>query len=44
MDEGQPAELYASRRGTWTLVEIHQNGMGCIRAYGEQFHLERKVS
>lgn len=44
LDEGQPGELYASRRGTWTLIEVHENGMGCIRAYGERFHLERNLS
>ena len=44
LDEGQPAELFASRRGSWTLIEIRTDGLGCIKAYGERFQLQRAAS
>ena len=43
LDDGLPAELYVSRRGTWTLVEVHADGLGCIKAYGERMQFEREV-
>ena len=43
LDEGMPVELYVSRRGTWTLVEVHSDGLGCINTYGEHFNLERTL-
>ncbi|MEQ9642540.1 MAG: hypothetical protein RIM84_21110 [Alphaproteobacteria bacterium] len=43
LDEGQPVELFASRRGTWTLIEVHSDGLGCINAYGERFKLDRTL-
>ena len=43
LDEGIPVELYVSRRGTWTLVEVHSDGLGCINAYGERFQFDRTM-
>lgn len=43
LDEGQPIEIYASRRGTWTLVQVHSDGLGCVNAYGDHFQLERTL-
>lgn len=40
LDNGNPVELFASRRGTWTLVEMMPDGLGCVHAYGKRMKVE----
>lgn len=41
LENGHAVEMFASRNGTWTLVEIMPNGNGCIRASGTRMKVER---
>lgn len=41
LENGHAVEMFASRSGTWTLVEIMPNGNGCIRASGTRMKVER---
>lgn len=39
LENGNPVTLYASRKGTWTLVELMPNGRSCVKASGKQMKL-----
>ena len=39
LDNGHDVEIYASPRGTWTMVELLPDGNGCIKAPGERLNL-----
>lgn len=41
LENGHTVEMFASRSGTWTLIEIMPNGNGCIRASGTRMKVER---
>ena len=40
-ENGNRVELFASRRGSWTLVEIRPDGLDCILAHGKRMRVER---
>jgi len=40
LDTGNPVELFVSRQGTWTLVEMTPDGQGCVHAYGKHMKLD----
>ncbi len=40
LDNGHQVELFASRRGTWTLVELTPDGQGCVHAYGQRMKVD----
>lgn len=40
LDNGNPVELFVSRQGTWTLVEMTPDGQGCVHAYGKHMKLD----
>jgi hypothetical protein len=40
LDNGNQVELFASRQGTWTLVELMPDGQGCVHAYGKRLKVE----
>lgn len=40
LDNGHQVELFASRRGTWTLVELMPDGQGCVHAYGKRMKVD----
>ncbi len=42
LENGNKMELFASRRGSWTLVERLPGGDSCIQAHGSQMQVERK--
>ena len=42
LENSNKMELYASRRGSWTLVERLPDGDRCIQAHGSQMRVERK--
>ena len=42
LDNGNQVELFVSRRGTWTLVEMTPDGQGCVQAYGQRMKVEGK--
>ncbi len=41
LENGNRVELFASRRGSWTLVEMTPDGQGCIQAHGSRMRVER---
>ena len=42
LENGNRMELFASRRGSWTLIERMPGGDSCIQAHGSQMRVERK--
>jgi|GEM_PF-885829 len=40
LDNGNAIELFASRRGSWTLVEVQPDGQGCVQAHGERMRVD----
>ncbi len=44
LENGHPVELFLSRRGTWTLVELMPDGQGCVHAYGQRMKLDGGLS
>ncbi len=36
LENGHGVELFLSRRGTWTLVELMPDGQSCVHAYGQR--------
>lgn len=40
LQNGHQVELFLSRRGTWTLVELMPDGQGCIHAYGQHMKVD----
>jgi len=40
LDNGNQVELFVSRSGTWTLVEMTPDGQGCVQAYGQHMKVE----
>ncbi|MDP6688559.1 MAG: hypothetical protein QF384_03595 [Alphaproteobacteria bacterium] len=40
LDNGHQVELFASRQGSWTLVELIPDGHGCIHAYGQRMKID----
>ena len=36
LDNGNQVELFLSRRGSWTLVELIPDGQSCVHAYGQR--------
>jgi hypothetical protein len=40
-ENGNRVELFASRRGSWTLVELKPDGQSCIQAHGKRMRVER---
>ena len=40
LDNGRRVELFLSRRGTWTLVELMPNGLGCVHAHGQSLKVD----
>lgn len=42
LDNGHDVEIYASARGTWTMVELLPDGHGCIKASGERLTLPQR--
>ncbi len=40
-ENGNRVELFSSRRGSWTLVELRPDGLGCIQAHGKRMRVER---
>lgn len=40
LDNGNQVELFVSRKGTWTLVEMTPDGQGCVHAYGQRMKVE----
>ncbi|MFP6695896.1 MAG: hypothetical protein VCF08_03150 [Alphaproteobacteria bacterium] len=36
-------ELLLSRRGTWTLVELMPNGLGCVHAHGQRMKVDTRL-
>ena len=43
LQNGHQVELFLSRRGTWTLVELMPNGLGCVHAYGQRMKVDTKL-
>lgn len=43
LDTGNEVELFASRSGTWTLVEKRADGLGCVQASGTRMKVERPI-
>ena len=41
LENGNRMELFASRRGTWTLVELMPDGKGCVNAHGKRMQVEK---
>ena len=41
LENGNRMELFASRRGTWTLVELMPDGKGCVNAHGKRMRVEK---
>ena len=41
LENGNRMELFASRRGTWTLVELMPDGMSCVNAHGKSMRVEK---
>ncbi len=41
-ENGNRMELFASRRGSWTLLERLPDGESCIQAHGTRMRVERK--
>jgi len=42
MADGNAFELFASRRGSWTMVEQTGDGRSCVAASGERLELTRR--
>lgn len=40
LDTGNQVELFVSRNGTWTLVEMKAEGLGCVQAYGKHMRFD----
>jgi|TARA_B100001971_G_scaffold173451_1_gene166354 hypothetical protein len=40
LENGNQVELFVSRQGTWTLVEMTPDGQGCVHAYGKRMKLD----
>ncbi|MDA1100906.1 MAG: hypothetical protein O2967_18185 [Proteobacteria bacterium] len=40
LDNGNQVELFVSRQGTWTLVEMMPDGQGCVHAYGRHMKVD----
>ncbi len=40
LDNGNQVELFVSRRGTWTLVEMMPDGLGCVHAFGKHMKVD----
>lgn len=43
LDSGAEIELFASRDGSWTLVEKRADGFGCVTASGHNMKVERLI-
>jgi len=41
LENGNAVELFASRAGSWTLVEVQPDGQGCVQASGERMRVEQ---
>ena len=41
LDNGHRVEIFASRQGSWTLVEFMPDGQGCINAHGTRMRVEK---
>ncbi len=41
MENGNEMQLFASRRGSWTLIERLPDGESCIHAHGSRMRFER---
>lgn len=41
LENGNSVSLYASREGSWTLVEHHTNGQSCVHASGTGMKVEQ---
>ena len=39
LDNGNRVEIFASRRGTWNMVELTADGFACIAGHGEGLRL-----
>ncbi len=42
LENGNEMELFASRRGSWTLIERMPGGNSCVQAHGSQMRVGRK--
>ncbi|MBT3532777.1 MAG: hypothetical protein HN478_02800 [Rhodospirillaceae bacterium] len=43
LENGHKVELFLSRRGTWTLVELMPDGKGCVHAYGQRMKVDTSL-
>ena len=43
LENGHRVELFLSRRGTGTLVELMPNGLGCVHAYGQRMKIDTSL-
>ncbi len=43
LDNGYRVKLFLSRRGTWTLVELMPNGLGCVHAHGQRMNVATRL-
>ena len=43
LENGHRVELFLSRLGTWTLVELMPNGLGCVHAYGQRMKIDTSL-
>ncbi len=41
LENGHRVEIFASRQGSWTLVEMMPDGQGCINAHGIRMRVEK---
>lgn len=39
-EDGHPIQLYVSRKGSWTLVELLPDGSGCVNAAGQRMYIK----
>lgn len=40
LENGNPIEIFASRNGSWTMVELTADGYGCVRSYGHGLQVQ----
>lgn len=41
LENGNRVEFYASRQGTWTMVELTGDGYGCVASHGQGLQVEK---
>jgi hypothetical protein len=44
LENGNRVEFYASRQGTWTMVEMTGDGYGCVASHGQGLQVQKTRS